>query len=467
MKSNLLVRLLPAALAAALAFGSAALAQQSLPDVSAIRPWSGRVILDDPEWQKRFLGSYGVLSGLEPEIKETEREVLREVLDLMGENPEAAAARLQSQMTADSSASLDFILANLLFQNGQEEEASRTYRSALEKFPDFRRAHKNLALLLVQEGKFREAVEHLSRAVELGDREGRNYGLMGYAYLNLEDYLAAEAAYRNAVLQQPGTRDWKLGLARSLLALQKYREAVGILETLIEENPEDSTLWLLQANAYIGSDQPKAAAANLEAVRLLGKSQPSMLVLLGDIYMNEGVPELAKEAYLEVIRADEKGERFQTAQRAAQLMVRTGSWGEAQEILKTIDRQYAGSLEDEQELEVLELKARVAQAQGRNEEAAGLLETIVRRDGTRGEALLALARHHREQGDTQKAIFLLERAQKLGDFEYQALLDHAQITVAERDYRKAAELLRSALQLKNEPRVERFLARVEQAIPPR
>jgi hypothetical protein len=38
--------------------------------------------------------------------------------------------------------------------------------------------------------------------------------------------------------------------------------------------------------------------------------------------------------------------------------------------------------------------------------------------------------------------------------------------VSERDYRKAAELLRRALQLKSEPRVEEFLARVEQAIRP-
>ena len=46
---------------------------------------------------------------------------------------------------------------------------------------------------------------------------------MGYCYINLENYLAAEQAYRNAILQQPDTRDWKLGLARSLLAMEQYR----------------------------------------------------------------------------------------------------------------------------------------------------------------------------------------------------------------------------------------------------
>jgi len=48
--------------------------------------------------------------------------------------------------------------------------------------------------------------------------------------------------------------------------------------------------------------------------------------------------------------------------------------------------------------------------------------------------------------------------------EYQARLEHAKIMVAEKDYEKAAELLRSALQIQQEPRVERFLARLEKVI---
>ena len=43
------------------------------------------------------------------------------------------------------------------------------------------------------------------------------------------------------------------------------------------------------------------------------------------------------------------------------------------------------------------------------------------------------------------------------------MLTHAQLAVGERDYAKAAELLRKALELKSEPRIERFLARVEDA----
>jgi tetratricopeptide (TPR) repeat protein len=175
------------------------------------------------------------------------------------------------------------------------------------------------------------------------------------------------------------------------------------------------------------------------------------------------IPELAKDAYLEVIGRDEGATRFETAQRAADLLIRTRSFAEAEEILASIDRRYGAKLTNDEQLEVLTLKAKAARGRGREEEAAGILESIVRRDGTRGGALLELAAYHQAQGDLERAIFLVERAENLEAFEYPALLRHAQMMVGEREYARAAELLRRAIQVKREPRVERFLARVEDA----
>jgi tetratricopeptide (TPR) repeat protein len=427
------------------------------------RPWEGKSIVHDPEWQERFLGSYGFLSGAEPKISDAELLVLRDVLELMKTDPAAASVMLQSQLTGTSSASFDFILANLKFQSQELDEAAVHYERAIEKFPDFRRAHKNLGLLRVQQGDFPKGAEHLSRALELGDRDGRTYGLIGYCYINLESYLAAEQAYRNAILDEPEVRDWQLGLARSLLATEEFKEAAALFEKLIAETPDDPTLWMLQANAYVGLEQPLAAAVNLEAVRAMGKAQPSSLVLLGDIYMNAGMYDLAKGAYLDVIRSDQGATQFSTAYRAADLLVRTRSYDEAREILASIDKRYAPQLSEDDQLKVLTLKAKVERADGRKGEAAELLESIVARDGTRGDALIELASYYHGEGETERALLAIERAQNLDDYEYQALLTHAQFRVSAREYGQAAQLLRRALQIKSEPRVERFLARVEGA----
>jgi len=451
-------RLAPALLALALLPGAASAAP---PAGSA--PFTGDSVLDDPEWRKRFLGSYGFLSGAEPEIHATEREVLREVIELMKANPQAAAAVLEQHVGEGSSAALDFILANLKFQNGELDAAATHYQSALSKFPDFRRAHKNLGLLLVQRNQCAKALPHLSRAVELGDRDGRSYGLMGYCYIDRENPLAAEEAYRNAILQQPDIRDWRLGLARALLVMEKHPEAVALFDALLDEDPEDASVWLLQANAYIELERPLDAAVNLETVRMLGEARTSSLVLLGDIYMNAGMPDLAKSAYLEVIESDPDAAQLPTATRAAELLIRSEAHSQAREILASAKQRYAGEISTEQELELLTLEARIARAQGRAQEAAELLESIVERDGTRGDALLELASWHRDHGNREKALLLIERAEKLEDFEYPALLEHAQVMVSEKKYARAAELLRRALEIRREARVERFLARVEDA----
>jgi len=427
-------------------------------------PWNGSSIIRDSEWQKSFLGSYGFLSGVEPEIKAAELEILREVIDLMKVNPRAAATVLSQKVGPESSAALDFILANLRFQNGELTEAVESYQQALAKFPDFRRARKNLGLLMVQLNQYEPAIEQLTRAIELGDRDGRTYGLLGYCYINRDNPVAAEEAYRTAILQQPTSNDWQLGLARALLAQQRNEEAVSLFSSFLERNPTDSRAWKLQANAYIGLGQPRSAALNFETVRMLGDVDSSTLVLLGDIYMNEGIHELAKDAYVEAIAKAKGGASFETAYRAAELMLRTEAYEECVEVLDSIDRRFQGQIDGQRELELMTLKAKLARGQGRNKEAAKLLEEIVERDGTRGEALLELARFHWDQGNEQKALLLLERAENLEAFAYQALVEHGQFKVASQDYEEAALLLRRALRIKKEPRVERFLVRVESAI---
>lgn len=196
---------------------------------------------------------------------------------------------------------------------------------------------------------------------------------------------------------------------------------------------------------------------------MLGKADASTLKLLGDIYMNEGMPELARSAYLEVIEKDAEGTGFDTAYRAAELLVRTRAYADARAILDSVDARYGKTLTVDQELEVLTLRAKLARAEGKDEEAVKLLASIVERDGTRGDALLELADHYSERGDAARAFMLIERAQNVDASEYDALVKHAQLRVVSKEYAKAAELLRQALQIRSEPRIERYLARVEQA----
>jgi len=423
-------------------------------------------VLDDPEWQKRFLGSYGFRSALEPKVNQEEVALLGDLIELMKANASAAAEQLQGQINDSSSPALIFILANLYFQDGKLEQAQKYYQMAVDKHPDFLRARKNLGLLYMQKQDFDNALKHLSTAIALGESDGRTNGLIGFAYLSGENYLAAESAYRDAIQMEPDVADWQLGLARTLLATERYGEAASLFDTLIKANPDDPTLWLLQSNAYLGLNQPVKAAVNLETVRGMGAPKRESLLLLGDIYLNLEMPESALEVYQQALGEDETGAGYPAALRAAKLLQQTGAVEESNELIEDIKSQYASTLTNDQQLELLTIQAKIARRQGDQERAVALLKDIVKKDGTKGDALIELADYYSSTGneeDMVEAVLYIEKATNLQDYEYQALVKHAQILTKQKKYAQAANLLKRALTIKQEPRIERFLAQVERA----
>jgi len=445
---------------------------------------------DDPRFKKSFLGSYGFLSGAEPDVSQEEVETLRDLFPVIERNPSVAIDQLEPKITQDSTAAFDFILGNLYFQKGELGQAETNYEAAIDKFPEFRRAYKNLGLVQVQQGDFKRAIETLSKAMELGEVEGRAYGLLGYSYLSLERYYPAEAAYRQAILMQPETRDWKVGLARALLESERHKEAIALFDTLLKDDPRNADFWMLQSNAYIALDQPMKAAKNLEIVRRLGAADVAGLSLLGDIYMNHEAPELALDAYLAA--ADKASpDNLETLLRAAELFTRTGDHTQASEMIAKLRDEFGERLADDQSLQLLTFEARVARAQGKEEKAVELLKDIVKRDTLNGDALIELANHYADEAENlrskierqtkssseaeieklkneaaamlSKAVTRYEQAAKIDGFERRAVVAHAQALVRAGDYSDAIPLIERALEIKKDANLSDYLERVQRA----
>ena len=414
----------------------------------------------DPSFQKEFLGSYGFLAGAEPQISDEEKEALRNLIDLIKASPKAAIQALEPQITQSSSAAFDFILGNLYFQDGNLSKAEQYYGNAVVKHPDFRRAYKNLGLVQVQQGNFDKAIKTISKALELGEVDGRSYGLLGYGYLTQEKYYPAEAAYRQAILMQPEVTDWKVGLARCLLETERYADAIALFDTLLLDDPNNADYWMLQGNAYLGKGESLTAAKNLEMVRRMGAAELSTLTLLGDIYMNNASPDLALEAYLAATEQATANDS-QALLRAADLLTRSGNYEQSQKIIAQIRAKLA--LAEDDELTLLTLEAKIARAQGDDQAAVELLSKIVERDALNGDALIELANFYADQGDMAKAINRYKQAEKIEAFEREALVAHAQARVRNGEYKEALPLLRRALQLKSDSNLEDYAQRVEKA----
>ncbi|MDQ8194296.1 tetratricopeptide repeat protein [Coraliomargarita sp. SDUM461004] len=414
----------------------------------------------DTTFVNEFLGSYGFLAGAEPQISDEEKEALRNLIDLIKASPKAAIQALEPQITQSSSAAFDFILGNLYFQDGNLSKAEQYYGNAVVKHPDFRRAYKNLGLVQVQQGNFDKAIKTISKAMELGEVDGRSYGLLGYGYLTQERYYPAEAAYRQAILMQPEVTDWKVGLARCLLETARYADAIALFDTLLLDEPNNADYWMLQGNAYLGKGESLAAAKNLEVVRRMGAADLSTLTLLGDIYMNNNSPDLALEAYLAATKVASDHES-KALLRAADLLTRSGNYEQSKTIILRIREQL--ELPEADDLTLLTLEAKIARAEGNDEAAVELLNQIVERDALNGDALIELANFYADQNEMAKAINRFQQAEKIEAFEREALIAHAQARVRNGDYKEALPLLRRALQIKPDSNLEDYAQRVEKA----
>jgi tetratricopeptide (TPR) repeat protein len=414
----------------------------------------------DPTFQKEFMGSYGFQAELEPKVTTLERQELEKILTLMATDTGAAMTALEKAATPDSSAVFNYTLGNLHFQKDELDAAANGYQTAVAKFPSFRRAWKNLGLIAVRQSRFDDAIKALSRVVELGGADGLTYGLLGYAYSAQGIATSAESAYRNAVLLQPDVLDWKLGLTQSVLKQRKYGEAVTLCEELIARFPDRAEFWLIQANAYVGLNQPLKAAENYEIVQRMGRATPQSLYTLGDIYANENLIDLAARAYSNAIDLDPQ-QAPARPMRCVEIIAQRGGAAQAKTLADHLRTVLAANLDDTDKKKLLKIEARIAVAEGGGGDVVKALEEIVSLDPLDGEAILLLAQHYTRANDFGKAIFYYERAEGIETFEADARLRHAQILVGQSLFQDAVPLLKRAQELKPREDVGRYLEQVE------
>jgi tetratricopeptide (TPR) repeat protein len=416
---------------------------------------------NDPEFQRQFTESYIAETEVEPRITVVERDRIQEVLELMSsDRTDKALALLEKHGGKASSAVFDFMIGNIYFQREELDRAALAYGIAVDKYPKFRRAWRNLALIHVRENEFEQAAAAFTRVIELGGGDAITYGLLGFAHSGLEHHLSAETAYRMATLLDPQTMDWKMYLTRSFFEQRRYADAVALCDQLIAEQPERTELWLLQANAYVGLEQPMRAAENYELVDRLGGSTTDSLNMLGDIYVNAELFDLAVTSYVRAMEMDDGGDVARPV-RAAKVLTSRGALDETRTLVERIDALHGAGLDDQERIDLLKLRARLAVAAGEGGEEARVLEAIVELDPLDGEALILLGQHAGRDGDVEQAIFYYERAASLEAFEADAKVRHAQLLVGQSRYDEALPLLRRAQMLKPRDNIQEYLEQVE------
>ena len=417
---------------------------------------------NDEAFIKSFTYTYPVKTTVEPTINSEEKEIFDLLRPQIQTNINTAITTLQANIVPESNAALNFILGNLYFEAGHFDQAIPQYEVAIRKFPNFMRAYNLLGMVHVRIDKLAKAIPYLIKTIQLGGADGDIFGLLGYCYLNEEKFDSALSAFQQALLFAPDSLDWKVNKAQCLLLSERWAESAALFEEILKEKPDKPEFWLSQANAFLGMERTEESAANYEILRRLKKATPDSLFQLGDIYMNENLPNLAFEVYQQALGAGGKQDPGR-AIRVARILVERAAWPDAGEYIFAIRETCGDQLTEEDHLRLVTLESQIASATGDIERAASLLKEIVAKDPMNGQALLLLARLQADEGEIEEAIFNFEAAQKLREFKVRALLAQAQMHVRLTQYGLAVPLLGDAYRLDPQHRIQKYLDAVEQA----
>ena len=443
-----------------------------------------------PEFKQRFVGSYGFLPEVEPKVDQEEAGVIAELSEILslGRFKEAEKRLLdfieerknpteENGESKDVSAALIFTLGNLYYQNGRLADGEQAYKIAIKRFPEYRRAHKNLALLYARSDRLKDAMPHLMKAIDLGESDHLTFGLLGHAMLSEDKAMAAEAAFRQAYLLNPDEKDWKIGLAQALLAKEDWAQAATLMQTLIDESPDDAMMWMQQANCFIQMDQVMRAAENYEILRLKGLADESALNQLGDIYANQEQPLLALGAYLSAMKQSETV-KVDRSLKAARYLLQLDANREAERLMAELRERVGDTMSKEENVSALLVESDIALGDGKLDEASALLTQALELSPADGSARVKLGQILVERAgaaDSEAGMeslkaeartqFLLAADDRDQDVAYQANLKFAQLLVKDQQYLKALPKLEEAVRLKSGSKqsIEQYLRRVQRA----
>jgi tetratricopeptide (TPR) repeat protein len=433
---------------------------------------SDLAIWQSPEFREEMVHSYLAVSDVEPRIPQSQKEKHQEVLNLLREDKRKEAIELLQRVRGPgSSAVFDYLLGNIYFQMEKIDQAAEAYETAIDQFPNYRNAIRNLSLIYFQMGDHPKAMKNFLKVIELGGGDANIYGMLGYSYADQQKWLSAESALRMAMLLSPDQAEWKAGLAASLRRQKRYAESVALYDQLILEQPGKAELWIDQAYAYLGQDQRTRAAENFEFIDAMGKADMPMLTTLGDISVQENLYPQATDAYIRAMAKDpvaqaqtpeaaekaleQRKKNTERIARAAQVMasraaIDPNALQASEELVEHLHEQRSEDLDKETRLSLLRVQARIAMARHASQDQVEIVREIVRLDPLDAGAMMLLARHAVQNDQPEQAAIWYERAARVKGFGSKAKMRHAELLISQKDYQRALEKYEEALEIMKE-----------------
>jgi len=185
-------------------------------------------------------------------------------------------------------------LARLYRLHNDHDKAEEVLRGILKDDPENEAAVEQLTQLLLDQGKATDAVALLEGLTKRSPSPGL-LDLLGDAYAQAKQLAKAEQAYRKAMALDPSELSHQRGLAQTLLAEEKYSDALAAYQKLADLMPDDPDVYLRIAQIYRELHELDKAEENLVKAR---QYSPGSL----EVMYNEAMLYQAQGRYEDAIR---------------------------------------------------------------------------------------------------------------------------------------------------------------------
>ena len=178
-------------------------------------------------------------------------------------------------------------LARLYRLKNEHDKAEKVLRTILKNDPENETSVEQLTQLLMDEGKSTEAVA-LLEGITAHSPSPVLLDLLGDAYVQAHELAKAEQAYRKAQELDPSELSHQRGLGQTLLAEEKYAEALAVYQKISDLMPDDSDVYLRMAQIYRELHQLNKAEDNLVKARQYAPGSLEVMYNEAMLYQAQG-----------------------------------------------------------------------------------------------------------------------------------------------------------------------------------
>ena len=178
-------------------------------------------------------------------------------------------------------------LTRLYRLRNEHDKAEEVLRGILKDDPENEQAVEQLTQLFLDQGKSAEAVSLLEGMTNRAPNAAL-LDLLGDAYTQTKDLPKAEQAYRKAVELDPSELSHQRGLGQTLMAEEKYSDALGVYQKLADLMPDDADIYLRIAQIYREMHQLDRAEESLLKARQYAPGSLEVMYNEAMLYQAQG-----------------------------------------------------------------------------------------------------------------------------------------------------------------------------------